>query len=430
MVTTAIFAVLIGLILLGVPIAVSMGLTSAVFFIILGVPELLIMVPARMYSSTTSFTLLAIPFFILAGNIMNTGGMTIRLFQFCQNLVGHIRGGLGHVNVVANIIVAGMSGSAIADAAGVGLVAMNAMSKAGFDRAFSAGVSAAAATIGPIIPPSIPLVIFGCMTGVSVGRLFLGGFIPGLLMGLGLMITVYFTSVKRGYPTQPRAGLKTLLISFKGAWSAMLAPVIIVGGILSGVFTPTEASVAACFYAIVISVFVYREVSFKRLIEIVWETADQTVRVLFIIAAAGLFGWLLIQQRVPEAVINFLLSLSHNPYIILLIINGILLVLGCFMEAISVMLLTIPIFMPMLDKVGIDPVHFGVVMTFNLMVALLTPPVGMVLYAVSCVGEVPLWDLADELKWHIVALVICLLLITFIPGLVTWIPNLIMGSAG
>jgi C4-dicarboxylate transporter, DctM subunit len=427
MMTVAIFAVLIGLMLIGVPIAVSMGLTAAIFFVILGEPEHLLMVPARMYSSTTGFTLLAIPFFILAGNLMNTGGMTVRLFTFCQNLVGHIRGGLGHVNVVANIIVAGMSGSAIADAAGVGLVAMNAMSKAGFDRAFSAGVSAAAATIGPIIPPSIPLVIFGCMTGVSVGRLFLGGFLPGLLMGLGLMITVYITSVRRGYPTQPRASFKAVVSSLSGAWSAILAPIIVVGGILTGVFTPTEASVAACFYGAVVSIFLYREVSFRRLLEILAETADQTIRVLFIISAAGLFGWLLIQQRVPDAVIQFLLSLSHNANVILLIINIILLVLGCFMEAISVMLLTIPIFMPLVAKVGIDPVHFGVMMTFNLMIALLTPPVGMVLYTVSCIGQVPLWKLATELKWHLVALVVCLFLITYIPGIVTWIPTLVMG---
>jgi tripartite ATP-independent transporter DctM subunit len=427
MMTVAIFAVLIGLMMIGVPIAVSMGLTAAIFFVILGEPEHLLMVPARMYSSTTGFTLLAIPFFILAGNLMNTGGMTSRLFQFCQNLVGHIRGGLGHVNVVANVIVAGMSGSAIADAAGVGLVAMNAMSKAGFDRAFSAGVSAAAATIGPIIPPSIPLVIFGCMTGVSVGRLFLGGFLPGLLMALGLMITVYITSVRRGYPTQPRASFKEVTSSLTGAWSAILAPIIVVGGILTGVFTPTEASVAACFYGAFISIFLYREVSFRRLLEILAETADQTIRVLFIIATAGLFGWLLIQQRVPDAVIQFLLSLSHNANVILLVINIILLVLGCFMEAISIMLLTIPIFMPLVAKLGIDPVHFGVMMTFNLMIALLTPPVGMVLYTVSCIGQVPLWKLAAELKWHIAALIVCLFLITCIPGIVTWIPTLVMG---
>ncbi|MEM5786018.1 MAG: TRAP transporter large permease [Syntrophobacteraceae bacterium] len=430
MTTVAIFSVLIGLMFLGVPIAVSMGLTAAIFFVILGDADQLIMVPARMYSSTTGFTLLAIPFFILAGNLMNTGGMTTRLFQFCQNLVGHIRGGLGHVNVVANITAAGMSGSAIADAAGVGLVAMNAMSKAGFDRPFSAALSAAAATIGPIIPPSIPLVIFGCMTGVSVGRLFLGGFIPGLLMGLGLMITVYVLSVKRGYPTQPRSTFGNILVSLRGAWSAILAPIIIIGGILTGIFTPTEASVAACFYAVLISVFVYHEVGLERLLEILVETVDQTVRVLFIISTAGLFGWLLIQQRVPDAIIQFLLGLTHNPYVLLLIINVILLILGCFMEAISVMLLTIPIFMPLIAKVGIDPVHFGVLMTFNLMVALLTPPVGMVLYTVSCIGEVPLWTLAHELRWHIITLMLCLVLITCIPALVTFIPNLIMGSAG
>jgi C4-dicarboxylate transporter, DctM subunit len=429
MTTVAIFTVLIVLMMIGVPIAVSMGLTAALFFIILGEPEHLLMVPARMYSSTTGFTLLAIPFFIFAGNLMNTGGMTSRLFRFCQNLVGHIRGGLGHVNVVANMIVAGMSGSAIADAAGVGVVAMNAMRKAGFDRAFSAGVSAAAATIGPIIPPSIPLVIFGCMTGVSVGRLFLGGFGPGVLMGLALMVMVYIISVKRGYPTQPRASFREILRSFIGAWSAILAPIIIVGGILIGLFTPTEAAVAASFYAVLISIFLYREVSLKRLGEILMDTVDQTVRVMFIIAAAGLFGWLLIQQRVPEAVIQFLLGFSHDPYVLLLIINVILLVLGCFMEAISIMLLTIPIFMPLITTVGIDPVHFGVVMVFNMMIALLTPPVGMVLYTVSCVGEVPLWELANELKWSILALTICLFTITYIPGLVTWIPNLVMGVA-
>jgi C4-dicarboxylate transporter, DctM subunit len=241
------------------------------------------------------------------------------------------------------------------------------------------------------------------------------------------MITVYITSVRRGYPTQPRASFKAVVSSLGGAWSAILAPVIVVGGILTGVFTPTEASVAACFYGAFISIFLYREVSFRRLLEILAETADQTIRVLFIIATAGLFGWLLIQQRVPDAVIQFLLSLTTDPKILLLIINVILLVLGCFMEAISIMLLTIPIFMPLVAKVGIDPVHFGVMMTFNLMIALLTPPVGMVLYTVSCIGQVPLWKLAGELKWHIVALIVCLFLISYIPGIVTWLPTLVMG---
>jgi tripartite ATP-independent transporter DctM subunit len=429
MMTAAIFAVLLCLIMIGLPVAVSMGLTATIFFIVLGEIDVMIMIPQRMYSSTTGFTLLAIPFFILTGNLMNTGGMTKRIFIFCQRLVGNIRGGLGHVNVVQSMIFAGMSGSAIADAGGVGMVAMEGMTRAGFDRPFSGAVTAASSTIGPVIPPSIPLVIFGSLTGVSVGRLFLGGFIPGFIMGIGMMITVYIISRNRNYPRMQRGTFRQLLASALGAWVAYLAPIIIIGGILSGIFTPTEASVVASLYAMVISLFVYREITPKDFLNILWLTVEQTVRVLFIISAAGLFGWLLIHQRVPEAVIQGLMSLSKNPLVILLIINVILLLLGCFMEAISVMLLTIPIFMPLTQVIGIDPVHFGVMMTFNLMIALLTPPVGMVIFTVSSVGRVSLWELAAELKWYWLAFIIGLFMITYIPGLVTWIPNAVMGTA-
>lgn len=429
MMTALIFSVLVFLMLLGLPIAVSMGLTSVIFFVVLGQADLLLMVPARMYSSTTGFALLAIPFFILVGNLMNTGGMTHRIFLFCQRLVGNVQGGLGHVNVVKSMIFAGMSGSAVADAGGVGMVGLEAMTKAGFHRPFSAAVTAASATIGPIIPPSIPFVIFGSLTGTSVGRLFLGGFVPGFLMGLGIMITVYFISGRRNYPRQLRSTFQEILSAGLGAWSAYLAPIIIIGGILAGIFTPTEASIVATLYAMFITIIVYKEIKFRDLPKILWLTVEQTVRVMFIISAAGLFGWLLIRQKVPEAVIQGLAAMSSDPFVILLIINIILLVLGCFMEAISVMLLTTPIFMPLVLKVGIDPVHFGVVMTLNLMIALLTPPVGMVLYTVSSVGKVPLWVLASELKWYLVALVVALLLITYIPELVTWVPNLVMGVA-
>jgi C4-dicarboxylate transporter DctM subunit len=344
--------------------------------------------------------------------------------------VGSVQGGLGHVNVVKSMIFAGMSGSAVADAGGVGMVGMEAMNKAGFHRPFSAAVTAASATIGPIIPPSIPFVIFGGLTGTSVGRLFLGGFIPGFLMGLGIMITVYFISGRRKYPRQQKSSLQEILAAALGAWSAYLAPIIIIGGILAGLFTPTEASIVATLYALFVTIIIYREIKIGDLPRVLWLTVEQTVRVMFIISTAGLFGWLLIRQKVPEAVIQGLTSMSPDPFAILLIINIILLVLGCFMEAISVMLLTTPIFMPLILKVGIDPVHFGVVMTFNLMIALLTPPVGMVLYTVSSVGKVPLWELASELKWYFVALVISLFLISYVPGLVTWIPNLVMGKEG
>lgn len=428
MMTVAIFVVLLGLMMIGVPIAVSMGLTAVIFFILLGEIDALSMIPARMYSSTTGFPLLAIPFFILTGQLMNTGGITYRLFRFAQCLVGHIKGGLGHVNVVNSMIFAGMSGAAVADAAGIGMVEMEAMTKAGFDRRFSAAVTSASSTIGPIVPPSIPFVIFGSLTGTSVGRLFLGGFIPGFIMGLAMMVTVYIISHRRGYPRERRATFRELIASTLNSLSAMFTPIIIIGGILMGIFTPTEASVAAAIYALFLTTFVYKEIRIKDLPRIFWETLEHTIRVMFIISAAGIFGWLLIHQRVPEAVINSLMALSQNPWVILLIINIILIVLGCFMEGISVMLLTIPVFMPLITKIGIDPVHFGVLMTLNLMVGLLTPPVGMVLYAVSSVGRVPLWELASELKWYIVALMVCLGLITYIPGLVTWLPNLLMGS--
>ncbi|MGC8811327.1 MAG: TRAP transporter large permease [bacterium] len=427
MMTVAIFAVLIGMIMMGLPIAVSMGLTSVIFFIILGEIDTLTMIPARMYSSTTGFPLLAIPFFILVGILMNTGGMTQRIFRLAQCMVGHIKGGLGHVNVVSSMIFAGMSGAAVADAAGLGIIEIEAMTKAGFPRRFSAAVTAASSTIGPVIPPSIPFVIFGSLTGTSVGRLFLGGFIPGLIMGLGMMITVYITSSKRGYPREKRSSLKEFIDSALDAWSAILTPIIIIGGILVGIFTPTEASVVAAIYALILTIGVYRELNIRDLPRIFWQTLENSVRVLFIISAAGIFGWLLIHQKIPEMVIKNLMALSHNPWVILVILNIILLILGCFMEGISIMLLTIPIFMPLINKLGIDPVHFGVMMTLNLMVGLLTPPVGIVLYAVASVGNVPMWELAAELKWYIVAIIISLALITFIPGLVTFIPNLVMG---
>jgi tripartite ATP-independent transporter DctM subunit len=247
-------------------------------------------------------------------------------------------------------------------------------------------------------------------------------------MGIGMMVTVYLISGRRGYPRERRATLRELVHSTLGASSAMVTPIIIVGGILLGIFTPTEASVVAVIYALILSVLIYKEISVRDIPRILWETLEHTIRVLFIISAAGIFGWLLIHQKVPNAVVNSLMSLSKNPWVILLIINIILIILGCFMEGISIMLLTIPVFMPLIIKIGIDPVHFGVVMTLNLMVGLLTPPVGMVLYAVSSVGKVPLWELASELKWYIVAIMVSLGLITYIPGLVTWLPNLLMGT--
>ena len=427
MTTLVIFAGLIALILLGVPVAVAMGLTAVVTFLIMGQADILTMVAQRMYASTTSFTLLAIPFFILAGNIMNTGGITERIFRFARALVGHIWGGLGQVNVIASMIFSGMSGAAVADAAGLGMIEMKAMKDNGYEWKFSAAITAASSTIGPVIPPSIPLVIYGYLTEVSVGRLFLAGVIPGVLMGLALMIAVYLVSKHRQYPRDARWPLREILQSGKAAVLPLLTPVIIVGGILSGQFTPTEASVVACVYALFLGLAVYRTIRFRDLPGIFWDTLTHTVRIMFIIAAAGFFGWLLILHRIPVAVINGLTTLSADAAVVMLIIIAVLLIFGCFLEGIAVLLITIPIFQKIIVHFSIDPVQFGVVMTLASMIGLLTPPVGMCLYAVSSITGLSIGELTREMWPYLLGIFMVLLAVAFIPQVSLWLPNLIMG---
>jgi TRAP-type C4-dicarboxylate transport system permease large subunit len=405
MTTLVIFAVLIILILAGVPVAIGMGLTAVLTFLVMGQADILTMAAQRMYASTTSFTLLAIPFFILAGNLMNTGGITERIFRFARALVGHIWGGLGQVNVVASMIFSGMSGAAVADAAGLGVIEMKAMKDHGYDWRFSAAITAASSTIGPVIPPSIPLVIYGFLTEVSVGRLFLAGVIPGVLMGLALMIAVYFISKHRHYPRDQRALLKEIILSGKSAILPLLTPAIIIGGILSGQFTPTEASVVACLYALFLGLVVYRSIRIKDLPGIFWETLTHTIRIMFIIAAAGFFGWLLI----------------------MIIIIVVLLIFGCFLEGIAVLLITIPIFQKIIVHFSIDPVQFGVVMTLASMIGLLTPPVGMCLYAVSSITGLSIGELTREMWPYLLGIFLVLLAVAFIPPISLWLPNLIMG---
>ncbi len=427
MLALVIFATLVGLMLLGVPVAVAMGLTAVLAYIVKGQEFILTMVAQRMYSTTTAFTLLAIPFFILAGNLMNTGGITQRVFSFALALVGHFRGGLGHVNVVASMIFSGMSGAAVADAAGLGLIEIEAMKKSGYSPRFAAAITAASATIGPVVPPSIPFVIYGSITGVSVGKLFLAGFIPGILMGIAMMIGVYFVSKARNYPREPRASVPQLLRSFKEASLALGTPVIIIGGILGGIFTPTEAAVVASVYALFLGIIVYREIKIRDLSRIFWDTLLHTIRVMFIISAAGFFGWFIIHQRVPEQLINALTALALGRWGLLLIILLILLVLGCFMEGIAVLVITIPIFMPLIERYNIDPVYFGVIMILCSMIGLLTPPVGMCLFAVSSISGVPIGPLTQEMWPYLMGIFIVLLIMTFFPGFTLWLPNLLMG---
>ena len=425
--TLVIFGTLVGFLLLGVPIAISLGLTAVLTFVFLGEGFVLTMVAQRMYSSTTAFTLLAIPFFILAGNLMNTGGITKRVFRFALALVGHLRGGLGHVNVVASMIFSGMSGAAVADAAGLGLVEMEAMTKSGYDRRFSAAITAASSTIGPVVPPSIAFVIYGSITGVSVGKLFLAGCTPGVLMGIALMVAVYFVSRRRNYPKEAMASFKELLSSAKEALLALGTPVIIIGGILGGIFTPTEAAVVASVYALFLGLVVYKELAVRDLPGILWDTLVHTLRVMFIISAAGFFGWLLIHQRIPEQVITGLTELTANRWSLLMIIIFVLLVLGCFLEGIAVLVITIPVFMPLIALYGIDPVQFGVIMILCSMLGLLTPPVGMSLYAVSSISGVSIGPLTREMWPYLLGIFLVLLIMTFFSGFSLWLPNLLMG---
>ena len=425
-----VFGVLFLLMLLGLPVALAMGISALVGLGLIGDWKIASILTQRMYVGSTSFVLLAIPFYILTANLMNTSGMTRRIVRFCDLLVGWIPGGLGHVNILASVIFAGMSGSSVADASGLGMVEIEMMTAAGYDKKFSAAVTAASATIGPIIPPSIPFVVFGGMAGVSVGRLFLGGFLPGLVMALCLMVAVYLVAVRRKYPRSKynlsgRELLKTIIDALLGAGCI----VIIMGGILLGIFTPTEAAVVACVYALFLGLVVFRDLKWADIPQALWNTARDTVRVLFIVAVAAAYSHTLTLMHVPEKVFAAFGQLVSNPVLTLLLINALLLFLGCFMETLSIMLLTVPILMPIVTRIGMDPVHFGVMMTLNLMIGQLTPPVGIILYCVSSVAKMPMYELVKELWPYLLALLVALLLITFAPSITMWLPNLVMGRA-
>jgi C4-dicarboxylate transporter DctM subunit len=423
-----VFGTLVLLILMGVPVAFSMGAATLLAFALHGAWNFVAIMAQRMYSGSTSFILLAIPFYILAGLLMNEGGMTTRLVQSAKSVVGRFTGGMGHVNVVASMLFSGMSGSAVADATGLGVVELKAMTEAGYDRRFSAAITAASSTIGPIVPPSIPFVVFGGLTGVSVGKLFLGGILPGVAMGIALMIAVYLVSRRRRYPTETGpVALRDVVIALLNAFAPLGSIIIIVGGILAGVFTPTEAAVAACVYAVLLGTLVYKDLRLSRVAEILRDTVRNTIRVMFIIAIASAYAYALTLMQVPQRLSMALSDLAQRPWVFLLAVNALLLFLGCFMESISIMILVVPILLPIVTQLGVDPVHFGVFMTLNLMIGLLTPPMGLALYSVSAVSGLSIQAIVGELWPYLVALLAVLFLITFVPDIVLWLPNTLMG---
>jgi tripartite ATP-independent transporter DctM subunit len=422
------FVCLIVLLFLGLPIFLSLFAASWVY--ILTNPNISVMVAAqKMISAPDSFTLLAVPFFLFAGQLMNSGGVTKRIFGFAESLVGHFRGGLGYVNVLASMLFAGMSGSASADAGGLGTVEIKAMRDAGYDDFFTIGVTASSSLIGPIIPPSVPFVIFGAIANVSVGGLFIGGIIPGIIMASCLFVMIFFVARKRGYPSakMPPLGifLKNVLVSFKSAFFALLTPFIIIGGIWLGFFTPTEAALASIVYALVVTIYVYRDQKWRNIPPIIVDVIRIVPRAILIVGAANLFGWIMNYEKVDEVLMKLLFSLTTNKYVILIIINLILFVMGMFLEVISALMLFLPILAPIVAVLGIHPIHLGVIMVLNLMIGLLTPPVGFVLYMLSIVSKVPVQQVIRYVIPWIIPLVVSLFLITFIPDLVMFLPRLL-----
>lgn len=425
------FIAFVILLVIGLDLFTAMGAASLVYLLATrtgDMPLPLTLIPQQLVGGVDSFPLLAVPMFLLAGELMTRGGVTTRLVNFAGVLVGHIRGGLAQVSIVTNVIMAGMSGSAVADAASTGSVLIPGMVKRGYKPEYAAAVIAAAACIGPIIPPSLMFVVLGSMVSVSVGQLFAAGIIPGLLMGFAMMIVVYRQASKRNLPLEPRTTLPAFWKASRDAALALGMPVIILGAILSGFATPTEASVIAVVYAFVLGVFIYREIRWSDLVDIFATVAMTSAAVMVTVAAAQLFGWITTAEGLGKILGGMLTQFTSEAWVFLLIVNITLLILGTVMEPIPIMILVVPILYPVATQLGIDPVHFGVVVVLNLMIGALTPPVGINIFVTAAMARVPVMRVAKECMGFIWILILVLLLITYIPKIVLWIPQILFRS--
>jgi len=409
------FGVFLFTLFIGFPVAFSLGLASLAYIILADIP--LIIIPQKMYAGIDVFVLLCVPGFILAGNLMNRGGITERIVAFCNSLVGHIRGGLGIANVGASMVFAGISGTAVADTASVGAVMIPAMVKEGYENDFSCAVTASSSTVGPIIPPSLPMIIAGTLTGLSVSKLFVAGAIPGLLLGGGLMVVSYSISVKRGHPKGEKIPLKSVLKSFVGAFWAILMTVIILVGIIGGIFTPTEASGVAVVYAIFVGLFIYKELTIKDIPKILLESAITTASIMVLVGFANLFAWIMASEQIPQLVADTMLSISHNKYVILFLINLLLLFVGTFMETIAALLILFPVLLKVAVTVGVDPIQFAIIAVLNLVIGLTTPPVGVCLFVASSIGKISLGKLSKAVLPFLAVSLTVLMLVTYIPGI-------------
>ena len=449
----------------GIPVAIAMAGASLVYILWSGgLPGFTVI--HRMIGGIDSFPLLAVPFFILAGNLMNNAGITNRIYNFALALVGWLKGGLGHVNVVGSVIFAGMSGTAIADAAGLGTIEIKAMKDHGYETEFAVGVTAASATLGPIIPPSLPFVIYAMMANVSVGALFLAGILPGLLMALLMMLTVAYFAHKNGWGgdikfTRSRFGKAVIETAVVALWPTTLyylvewganaqltvilglivlfaadryfrfeavlpimTPVLLIGGMSTGIFTPTEGAIAACVWAMVLGLAWYRTLSWKRFVKVCLDTVETTATVMFIVAAASIFGWMLTATGVTSAIAQWVLAFTKEPWIFLLLANVLMLFVGCFLEPTAAITILVPLLLPIARQLGIDPVHFGLVMVLNLMIGLLHPPMGMVLFVLARVARLSVERTTVAILPWLVPLLLSLVVLTYVPAVGLWLPRL------
>ena len=454
----------LGLMICGVPVALAMAGSSLLYILVSGtVPD--VVIAQRMIAGVESFPLLAVPFFILAGNLMNIAGVTGRIYSFAVALVGWMRGGLGQVNIIGSVVFSGMSGTAIADAAGLGTIEIKAMKDHGYSTEFAVGVTAASATLGPIIPPSLPFVIYGMMANVSIGALFLGGILPGLFMTVLMMVTVAYFAHRNGWGSDAKfslrrlasAGLEVVVVAcfplgvyilmalglttnqavlialavlLAADWyfdfsavMALMAPVILIGGMTLGWFTPTEAAVAAVIWSLFLGLVRYRTMTFKTLAKATFDTIETTASVLFIVTAASIFAWLLTASQAAQILSDAILGFTQNKWVFLLLANLLILFVGCFIDTIAAITILVPILLPIVLKLGIDPIHFGLVMTLNLMIGLLHPPLGMVLFVLARVAKLSVERTTVAILPWLVPLLIALIAITYIPDLTLWLPR-------
>ncbi|MCM3714774.1 TRAP transporter large permease [Alkalihalobacillus oceani] len=404
-----------------------MGVASMVY-LLLFTDTPLNLLPTQMVGGINNYTLLAIPFFILAGELMNKSGVTLRLVNFTKFFIGHLKGGLAYTSVGVNVFAAGVSGSAPADCSAVSSVMLPAMKKEGYRESFSAAINAAASTIGPIIPPSIPMIFLALLTNLSVGRLFLGGVIPGLLMGVGLVVILYFLMRNQDLPvTKVERNWNLFFVMLKDAILSLIAPLIIIAGVLTGIVTVTEVSILAAGYVLFIGMFIYRTIKPKDLIGIFANTALFSATILVLFSIVGIFSWIMASEQIGLKLAEGFIALDLGPVAFLLLVNIFLLFIGMIMDALPAMLIFVPVLLPLSMELGIDPIHFGMIVVLNLMIGLITPPVGGLLYIVSKIGNVPFQHVSKSIIPFVFALIVVLMIVTYVPALVTWLPNLLMG---